>query len=73
MFKDLSLKLFIYHIIAIFFEPHRDIGKRRGIENFIFSHSAVIVCRAKRLLLVAIDYVSQPVGGHVFGLKMFKV
>ena len=43
------------------------------IENFIFSHSAVIVCRAKRLLLVAIVYFSQPVGGHVCGLKMFKV
>ena len=56
----------------IFFEPHRDIGKKRGIENFIFSHSAVIVCRAKHLLLVAIVYLPQSVGGHVCGLKMFK-
>ena len=41
-------------------------------ENFIFSHSAVIVCRAKRLLLVAIVYLPQPVGGHVCGLKSLR-
>jgi|JI10StandDraft_1071094.scaffolds.fasta_scaffold3283569_1 hypothetical protein len=43
------------------------------IENVIFSHSYVIICRAKRLLLIAIDYVSQPVGGHVCVLKSLKV
>ena len=42
------------------------------IENVIFSHSYVIICRAKRLLLVVIDYVSQPVGGHVCGLKSLR-